>query len=162
MPESFVLTGYYKLLFLYLEPLSSLCPILMVRFSGPEKWYNTFVPGMQPARSLEPGTEMAIWQLANSYFALCLVSTFMLRAVRTALPKDLVAQERIIGATLMALGTADIFSVLISWALLPQDTKYSPSTWSSTTHGNITFCSMLLISRIGWLYGVGRKLQFYN
>lgn len=51
---------------------------------------------------------MAIWQLGNCYGLLSLVSNLVFRAVRDALPNDPVAQERIMGAALVAYAIADV------------------------------------------------------
>ena len=44
----------------------------------------------------------------SGYFLLGLLSSFVFRAVRDALPNNPVAQERIIGAAFLALGIADV------------------------------------------------------
>lgn len=47
----------------------------------------------------------------SGYLLLGLLSSFVFRAVRDALPNNPAAQERIIGAAFLALGIADVSSV---------------------------------------------------
>ncbi|TFK40943.1 hypothetical protein BDQ12DRAFT_415806 [Crucibulum laeve] len=156
--------GYYKFLFLYLEPLSTFCPTIVVKFYGANHLHHTLIPTItEPILSkLDPRTEMAIWQLANSYFLLCLISSLMFRAVRDALPHDPAAQERIIGATLMSLVTADTLHMIHSWFGLPADVRYNPWCWNTMTHGNVTFCILLFLSRMAWFLGIGRQRYYYG
>ena len=44
----------------------------------------------------------------SGYFLLGLLSSLVFRAVRDALPDNAVAQERILGASFLALGIADV------------------------------------------------------
>lgn len=52
-----------------------------------------------------------MWEMCRhciGYLLLGLISTLVFRAVRDALPNNPVAQERIIGASFMALAIADV------------------------------------------------------
>ncbi|TFK43920.1 hypothetical protein BDQ12DRAFT_643714 [Crucibulum laeve] len=156
------LPGYYKFLFLYLEPVSAFFPIIMVQLSGANQFHHELIPtAIEPILSkLDPRTEIAIWQLATSYLLLCLTSSFLFRAVRDGLPHDPATQERIIGATLMALASADVSGTFP--LRLPADVRYSPSCWNTMTHGNVTFCVVLFLSRMAWFLGVGRQRYYYG
>ena len=133
MSEFAALPGFYRLLFLYLEPLSTIAPALIVwLFHGPEWFLHQLIPSTEtvPAESLEPRVLMAIWQLTNctciiltpttsthckvGYFLLSLISSFVFRAIRDALPNNPAAQERILGASFLALGIADVSHLLTS------------------------------------------------
>jgi hypothetical protein len=46
--------------------------------------------------------------LLPGYMLLSLISSFVFRAVRDALPHNLIAQEKIVKATLIALAIADV------------------------------------------------------
>lgn len=79
--------------------------------------------------ALDPRTTMAIWQLGNcmfplsplwhflsqcfrGYMLLGLLSSFVFRAVRDALPNNPAAQERILGASFLAMAIADVSSLV--------------------------------------------------
>ena len=48
----------------------------------------------------------------KGYLLLGLISSLVFRAIRDALPHDPVAQERILGASLMALAIADVSALV--------------------------------------------------
>ena len=52
--------------------------------------------------------------LSLGYFLLGLISSFVFRAIRDALPNNPAAQERILGASFLALGIADVCCLLAS------------------------------------------------
>jgi hypothetical protein len=66
-----VLEGYYRILFLYVEPATMLFPAFLLWFFPGALWFhNELIPGVEPATSLDPRAKMAIWQLANCRFTL--------------------------------------------------------------------------------------------
>jgi len=68
MSEFAALPGFYRLLFLYLEPVSTIAPALIVWFfPGPSWFLHQLIPSTEPApaQSLDPRALMAIWQLTN-------------------------------------------------------------------------------------------------
>lgn len=109
--------------------------------------------------------------MRTGYLLLGLISTFVFRAVRDALPGNPAAQERILGASFTALALADVTqcasmplasslhptgtdftlpyfaSIIWSWVGLPPALKYDFASWNSMTHGNITFVVFLLSMR---------------
>uniref|UniRef100_A0A8H7YAL3 DUF7704 domain-containing protein n=1 Tax=Psilocybe cubensis TaxID=181762 RepID=A0A8H7YAL3_PSICU len=109
------LPGFYRLLFLYLEPMSTIAPFLMVWISPGSAWFHhELIPSDNgPTGVLSPRTQMAIWQLANCYLLLGLISSLVFRSVRDALPNNPAAQERILGASFLALGIADLTQYVI-------------------------------------------------
>ncbi|KAJ8497187.1 hypothetical protein ONZ51_g640 [Trametes cubensis] len=125
------LPGFYQLLFLHIEPTSTVMPAVMA-------W-------------VFPG-----------YMLLGLISTFVFRAVRDALPNNPAAQERILGASFTALALADVTHILWSFVGLPDALKYDFASWNSMTHGNITFVVFLLGMRLAWFMGLGRKRYYYG
>jgi hypothetical protein len=63
------LEGFYKLVFLYFEPISTLSPVFLAWFYPGATWfYNELIPGAKPATSLDPRATLAIWQLVNCNF----------------------------------------------------------------------------------------------
>ncbi|KAG8764906.1 hypothetical protein FRC16_008222, partial [Serendipita sp. 398] len=90
---------------------------------------------------------MAIWQLANCYFLLGLIGSLVFRAARDSLRNDLVAQERIVGALLMALAIADISHVAVSVLATPYEIIMKPSSWNGAFIGNVPFTLFLFCCR---------------
>lgn len=58
------------------------------------------IPCRQEVKTIELGLE--------GYLLLGLISSLVFRAVRDALPNDPIAQEKIVGASLLALALADV------------------------------------------------------
>ncbi|KAF9471302.1 hypothetical protein BDN70DRAFT_888280 [Pholiota conissans] len=159
------LPGIYRLLFLYLEPVSTLTPAVIVwLFPGASWFYHQLIPSPLPVPShtLDPSTQMAVWQLVNCYLLLGLISSLVFRAVRDALPNNPAAQERILGASFLALGIADLTHIAATFIGLPPDLKYSPAKWNSMTHGNISSVVVLFLFRLAWYLGFGRTRYYFG
>ncbi|KAB5594315.1 hypothetical protein CTheo_2245 [Ceratobasidium theobromae] len=151
--------GLYGLIFLTLEPLSTLIPAFAtVLIPGGAAWfYNEQVPG-GAIQSLDvPHTKMLLGQLVNAYAVIGMVSAFGFRAVQKALPKNPAAQERIIGASLSVLATADITHIIATAVALPWDILLSPGTWNGAVHGNIVGSAVFFFLRMAWFAGIGRQ-----
>jgi len=160
------LPGLYQLMYLHIEPASTILPSILVWFFPGTTWFHhQLIPDSTPtppAGFLDPRTQMAMWQLGNCYLLLGLISTFVFRAVRDGLPNNPVAQERILGASFTALALADVTHMIWSWIGLPEELRYAPLSWNSMTHGNITFVIVLLSGRLAWFAGLGRKRYYYG
>ncbi|KZT08961.1 uncharacterized protein LAESUDRAFT_696337 [Laetiporus sulphureus 93-53] len=166
MEDFLALPGFYKLMYLHIEPASTILPSILAWFFPGAAWFHhELIPDSSPtpsAGSLDPRTLIAIWQLGNCYLLLGLISTLVFRAVRDALPNNPAAQERILGASFTALALADVTHMIWSWVALPEELRYSPARWNSMTHGNITFVIVLLSGRLAWFMGIGRKRYYYG
>jgi len=160
------LPGFYQLLYLYIEPVSTTIPALMAWiFPGAAWFHHELIPSsapLEPGAVLEPRTLMAVWQLANCYVLLGLISSLVFRATRDALPHDPIAQERIVGASLTALAIADVTHILVTFFGLPQEVQLKVSAWNPMTHGNISVVILLLCGRLAWFLGIGRKRYYYG
>ncbi|KAK7468438.1 hypothetical protein VKT23_002951 [Stygiomarasmius scandens] len=158
------LPGFYKLLFLYLEPVSTISPALLIWFWPGARWFHhELVPSAVPSSGpLDARTTLAVWQLGGCYMLLGLISSIVFRAVRDTLRNDPVAQERIIGAALTALAIADVFHIITTFIGLPSDLRYAVGEWNATTHGNITITTFLFIVRSAWFLGIGRRRYHYG
>ncbi|TDL28950.1 hypothetical protein BD410DRAFT_824510 [Rickenella mellea] len=169
------LPGFYNLLFLHLEPVSTVLPALVVWFYPGAAWFHhQLVPSEIPTPltgTLEPRAEMAIWQLGSCFFLLGLLSSLVFRAVRDAIPNDPIVQERILGASFTALAIADVIHIAVTIIGLPYDLRYDPLKWNSLTHGNITAVIVLLsvrgksqpfFIRLAWFAGIGRETYYYG
>ncbi|KAJ3754671.1 hypothetical protein EV360DRAFT_51180 [Lentinula raphanica] len=163
------LTGFYKLLFLYIEPVSTISPALLIWLWPGASWFHhQLVPAFEPSpplNHLDPRTALAVWQLGNCYMLLGLLSSLVFRAIRDALGGNPVAQERIVGSTLTALAIADVGSssfVFATFIGLPSHLRFEIASWNGTTHGNITFTLFLFSTRIAWFLGIGRQRYYYG
>ncbi|OCH88345.1 hypothetical protein OBBRIDRAFT_836654 [Obba rivulosa] len=151
------LPGLYQLLFLHIEPISTVLTALLIWFSPGAAWFHReLIPGLEDTAPMDARSVMAVWQLGNCYLLLGLISTLVFRAVRDALPNNPAAQERIIGASFMALAIADVTHMLWTFIGLPESLRYDPLRWNSMVHGNITFVIVLLSGRLAWFAGIGR------
>ncbi|KAI0040078.1 hypothetical protein FA95DRAFT_927151 [Auriscalpium vulgare] len=164
MSDFSALPGFYQALFLYLEPASTILPFFMVWLLPGAAWFHhELIPDATPApAALDDRTTMAIWQLGNCYLLLGMLSSFVFRAVRDALPENPAAQERILGASLLAMAIADATHIGATFAGLPEYLRYTPQTWNATTHGNISFVIVLLLSRTAWFLGIGRQRYYFG
>jgi len=157
------LPGFYNLLFLHIEPISTVSPALLAWiFPGASWFHSELIPATASsprhvAAPLDPRTTMAIWQLGNCYFLLGLISALVFRAARDALRHDLASQEKMVRASLTALAIADVTHVSLTWIALPADIRAHPGSWNAMTHGNVTFTTFLFLVRLAWLFGVGRQ-----
>ncbi|KAL5535081.1 hypothetical protein ACEPAF_3174 [Sanghuangporus sanghuang] len=160
------LPGFYKLMYLHIEPISTMTPALLAWFFPGSKWFfDELIPSTPAAPlqdSLDPRSSMAVWQLTNCYLLLGLISSLVFRAIRDALPHDPAAQERILGASLAALAIADVTHIIATFINLPSEIRYDPLAWNATTHGNISFVIVLLSGRLAWFMGIGRKRYYYG
>ena len=65
------LGGFYKFVFLHLEPVSTITPaIITFLFPGSTWFYNQLIPGLPPApdSDVDIRARMAVLQLANCSF----------------------------------------------------------------------------------------------
>ncbi|KAI0268530.1 hypothetical protein BGY98DRAFT_924847 [Russula aff. rugulosa BPL654] len=154
--------GAYKALFLYIEPASFILP-------GAAAWFHHgLIPDPRESFASVDARARMIWQLINCY--ILLMSSLVFRAVREALPGNPAAQERILGACLLAMAIADIIphvlnsvvSIGASFIGLPDSLRYHPELWNSATHGSISFVIVLLLFRVAWFLGIGRTRYYFG
>ncbi|EUC53824.1 transmembrane protein, putative, partial [Rhizoctonia solani AG-3 Rhs1AP] len=151
--------GLYGLVFLSLEPASTLIPAIATVFvpGGAAWFYNEQVPGGAIQTLNGPHTWMMLGQLVNAYSTIGMLSAFGFRAVKRALPKNPVAQEQIIGATLAILAASDIAHIIATVAALPWEVISNPSVWNGTTYGNLVGSAFFFVLRMAWFAGIGRQ-----
>ncbi|KAI0282387.1 hypothetical protein BGY98DRAFT_1094421 [Russula aff. rugulosa BPL654] len=158
------LPGAYKTLFLYIEPATTILPAFLIWFTPGAAWFHHgLIPDPHGSfASVDARTRMAIWQLGNCYLLLGMLSSLVFRAIRNALPGNPIAQERILGASLLAMAIADATHVAASFIGLPDSLRYHPELWNPTTHGNISFVIVLLLFRVAWFLGIGRTRYYFG
>ncbi|KAJ7585678.1 hypothetical protein C8J56DRAFT_725773, partial [Mycena floridula] len=152
------LPGFYQLLFLTIEPLSTAGTALAIWFYPGVGWFHhELIPSSYPRpTSVDLRTQMAVWQLGSCYFLLGLISAIVFRSVKKTLRNDPVAQTQIVGSILTALAIADLIHVFISFIGLPEVSRNRPSEWNALTHGNISATLCLFVARMSWFLGIGR------
>ncbi|CAK5264976.1 unnamed protein product [Mycena citricolor] len=158
------LQGFYQLLFLYIEPTSTMIPALMAWIFPGAAWFHHQLipsPAAVPSTPLAARTQMIVYQLANCYLLLGLISSLVFRAARDALPRDPVSQERIVGSLLAALAIADLTHIAATFIGLPAYLRYAPLAWNPMTHGNISFVIVLFSVRAAWFLGIGRTPYYF-
>ncbi|KAL9716034.1 hypothetical protein Ac2012v2_000478 [Leucoagaricus gongylophorus] len=171
MSDSFLaLPGLYRLVFLHLEPILTIVPILSVwGYPGVNWFYQEQIPSSTlTSGPVDDRTRIIVAQLTNCYLLLGLLSSIVFREVRNTLPNNPAGQERLIGASLLALAIADITqlvtylylyhlpkstvthvcSVLATFIGLPAQLRYAPRDWNGMLHGNITITLLLFFTSL--------------
>ncbi|KAK0198119.1 hypothetical protein F5146DRAFT_73220 [Armillaria mellea] len=159
------LTGFYLFLFLYLEPMSTMIPAVMIlTFPGAAWFYHELIPtsSPEPLETLNARSKLAVWQLGNCYLLLGMISTVVFRTIKNAVPKDPQLQERLVGSLLFCLAVADLSHIFTSLLGIGEELRYYPAAWNATTHGNITFTMFLFLVRASWFLGIGRQRFYYG
>jgi hypothetical protein len=160
------LPGFYKLLFVYLEPISAILPAPMIWFWPGAAWFHhQQIPSSKPflfSGNLDLRTTTALCQLGNCYMLVGLMVSFVFRAVGNVCSNDTIAQERIIGATLSAMAITDVTHILSSFIYLPPEIRLNVASWNAITHGNITFTLFIFCVRMAWFLGIGRDRFYYG
>ncbi len=111
--------------------VTTILPVILIWFTPGAAWFHhELIPDSDPHRlyaSVDDRTRLAIWQLGNcafrglcsfsprpdllgdtGYLLLGMLSSLVFRAIRDALPGNPAAQERILGASLLAMAIADV------------------------------------------------------
>ncbi|KAK0506423.1 hypothetical protein EDD18DRAFT_1342732 [Armillaria luteobubalina] len=153
------LTGFYKFMFLYLEPMSTMIPAVMIlTFPGAAWFYHELIPTSSP----EPLEILNSSFKTCSYLLLGMISTVVFRTIKNAVPKDPQLQERLVGSLLFCLAAADLSHIFTSLLGIGEKLRYYPAAWNATTHGNITFTMFLFLVRASWFLGIGRQRFYYG
>ncbi|KAI0042240.1 hypothetical protein FA95DRAFT_1682648 [Auriscalpium vulgare] len=158
------LPGLYQALFLYIEPASTILLFFMIWLVPGAAWFHhELIPDGTPApAALDDRTTMVIWQLGNCCLLFAMLSSFVFRAVRDALPENPAAQERILGAHLFCMTIADATHIGATFAGLPEYLRYTPQSWNAMAHGNISYVVVLLLVRTAWFLGIGRQRYYFG
>jgi hypothetical protein len=114
----------------------TILPAILIWFTPGTAWFHhELIPDQHGSfAGVDTRTRMAIWQLGNctfrslcfhpiltfgynvtGYLLLGMLSSLVFRAIRDALPGNPAAQERIVGASLLAMAIADVSHPLIIW-----------------------------------------------
>ncbi|CAO1631213.1 unnamed protein product [Sympodiomycopsis kandeliae] len=131
--------------------------------------------GMIAKGQIPEETKMGLAQLGSCYLLLAMLSAFMFPTVRKHLLQSKqpnpAAAEKIISATLLALGIADWIHIGITlhflppvdWSLEAFKQKLivlttQPRAWNGLLFGNIVVTLLLFVMRSLWFAGAGRQI----
>ena len=87
------LTGFYKTLFFYAEPVSVILPAIFTWGYPGVAWFHAELIPLSKPGPLDVNTRMAVWQLVNCYILLAFIGSLVYRAARDALRNDPVGEH---------------------------------------------------------------------
>jgi hypothetical protein len=133
----------YRLVFLYIEPISTLLGAFYAQYR--QSLYLQLTHAASAPPLLPTGTSVVLTQLANLYFLLCINEALVLRSTT-----DL----KVWKTFLFGLLVAD-FGHLFSVRLVGSWVYWQFWEWNSMDLGNVPFVYFLAVVRIFFLAGVG-------
>lgn len=135
----------YRLLFLYIEPLSTLVGALYAHFF--QSLYLELTHAESAPRTIPLGTQIVLTQLSNLYLLLCANEALVLRATT-----DLKVWRVFLFGLLMAdLGHLYSVHPVGTWVY------WQWWRWNAIDWGNVPFVYFLAVSRLLFLANVGLK-----
>lgn len=140
---------YYKVFFLYIEPLSALLGAV-VAWLYPDNYLALIehVAAAAPPPPILPlGIHVSLRQLANMYLLFTLNEALILR---------ITSDQRVWRLLLLNLAIADV-GHLLSVSPLGPAIYYDMAQWNAIDWGSVPFVYMGLTSRICFLLGLGIK-----
>ena len=140
--------AFYRLIFLWLEPISILAGAIYAHFLTSTYLDLTHKP-TAPGASVPVSTQIVMTQLANLYLGLAILEASVLRAT-----SDVKVWRTFITGLLIA-----DFGHLYSVAPLGSSIYFAYGRWNSIDWGNIPFVYFLAIVRSLFLLGVGFEEQ---
>lgn len=134
----------YRLVFLYIEPLSTLAGAIHAHYLQ-SKYLELTHPQSAPGQSVPVSTSIVLTQLANLYLLLCINEALVLRVTH-----DLkVWKTFLLGLLIADLGHLYSVRLVGSWVYW-QFWEWNPIDW-----GNVGFVYFLALTRLLLLLGVG-------
>lgn len=135
---------YYRLFFLYIEPISALVGAFYAFFKPITYLQLTHAPSA-PSMGMPLSSRIVLTQLSNLYFLFALNEAMVLRSTR-----DL----RVWRYLLAGLLVAD-FGHLYSVSALGPDIYWQVHNWNAMDWGNVGFVYLGAATRIAFLLGLG-------
>jgi hypothetical protein len=136
--------AFYRLIFLWLEPVSIFTGAFYAQFMQSDYLHLTHASSA-PGSSVPISTSIVLTQLANLYLGLGLLEALVLRAT---------SELRVWRTFLFVLLVADI-GHLYSVAAVGKWVYWDYSRWNSIDWGNVPFVYFLALTRSLLLLGVG-------
>jgi hypothetical protein len=134
---------FYRLFFLYIEPISALVGAYFAHFQ-PQTYLELTHAASAPPESIPLGTQVVLTQLANLYFLFAMNEALVLRSTT-----DL----RVWKTLLFGLLVAD-FGHLYSVFGLGSEVYWNVQQWSAMDWGNVAFVYAGATLRIAFLLGI--------
>ncbi|KAH7402355.1 hypothetical protein DE146DRAFT_610629 [Phaeosphaeria sp. MPI-PUGE-AT-0046c] len=134
----------YRLVFLYLEPLSIFVGAVYAHFLQPTYLHLTHAASA-PRATVPISTSIVLSQLANLYLGLGLLEACVLRAT----------SDRHVWRTFLAILLLADFGHLYSVAPVGRGVYWEYWTWNSIDWGNVGAVYLLALTRTLFLCGVG-------
>ncbi|KAF2106142.1 hypothetical protein BDV96DRAFT_338808 [Lophiotrema nucula] len=134
----------YRLVFLYIEPLSTLTGAVHAHYLQ-SKYLELTHAASAPGQSVPLSTSIVLTQLANLYFLLCLNEALVLRATDDV---------KVWKTFILGLLVAD-FGHLYSVRLVGSWVYWEVWKWNAIDWGNVGFVYFLAAVRLFLLAGVG-------
>ncbi|KAF2729198.1 hypothetical protein EJ04DRAFT_516126 [Polyplosphaeria fusca] len=144
-PAASPIPAPYNLVFLYLEPASTLAGAVWAHFRQAEYLELTHAASAPPAQLIPTSTSIVLTQLANLYLLLCVNEALVLRAT---------ADVSVWKTFLLGLLLAD-FGHLASVRLVGSWVYWQVWKWNAIDWGNVGVVYVLAVVRICFLAGVG-------
>jgi hypothetical protein len=142
-PAASPIPNFYRLVFLYIEPVSTLLGAIHAHYLQPK--YLSLTHATSCPDVIPLGTSIVLSQLANLYLLLCINEALVLRAT-----KDLkVWRTFILGLLIADLGHLYSVRLVGSWVY------YEFWNWNAIDWGNVPFVYWLAVVRCFFLAGVG-------
>lgn len=143
-PSRAAIPTLYRLVFLYIEPVSTFTGAVYAHFLQ-SKYLDLTHAASAPGPSVPLSTSIVLTQLANLYFLLCINEALVLRATQ-----DLKVWKTFI----LGLLIADV-GHLYSVRLVGHWVYWQFWEWNAIDWGNVGFVYFLALTRIFLLAGVG-------
>jgi hypothetical protein len=135
--------GLYRLVFLYIEPLSTLVGAFYAQCQQP--LYLQLTHAASAPQTVPAGTSIVLTQLANLYLLLCINEALVLRSTT-----DLKVWKTFLFGLLVAdLGHLYSVRAVGSWVF------WQFWKWNAIDVGNVPFVYFLAVTRILFFAGVG-------
>jgi hypothetical protein len=138
---------YYRLFFLYIEPLSALLGAIAAGAYPGNYLALTEHTAADDVIPLPLGMHVSLRQLANMYLLFTLNEALVLRVT---------SDQRVWRALLLNLAIADV-GHLVSVAPMGAAVYYDVARWNAMDWGNVPFVYVGLLSRVCFLLGWGVK-----
>jgi hypothetical protein len=135
---------FYRLVFLYLEPLSTLAGAVVAHYQQARYLELTHSPSA-PGPAIPLSTSIVLTQLANLYFLLCINEALVLRATQD------IAVWRTFLFGLLVADAGHLYSVRLAGGWV----YWQAWRWNSIYWGHVGFVYFLALTRVLFLAGVG-------
>jgi hypothetical protein len=137
---------WYRIFFLYIEPVSGLLGAYFAAFRQNDYLDLTHSPSAPPI-GIPLGTSIALTQLGNLYLLFSLIEALVLRSTNDI---------KVWRAVMIGMLVAD-FGHLYSVSPLGWEVFYDVKNYNAIDYGNVLFVYAGAMTRSAFLYGIGQQ-----